>query len=68
VDEVIDVVGRATIEAVLEFSAAQVVGPKRRAKQGPAGEPSWYGRQLGAGVSRARREFAGGIGRAVTFK
>lgn len=55
VDEVIDVMGRATIEAVLELSAAQVAGPKRRGKRGPGGEPSWYGRQPGI-VALAERK------------
>jgi transposase-like protein len=45
VDEVIDVAGRATIEAVLELSAQQVAGPKHPGKA--AGEIRWHGRQGG---------------------
>ena len=43
VDELIDVAGRATIEAVLTLSAQQVAGAKHPGKAG--GDVSWYGRQ-----------------------
>jgi len=43
VDELIDVVGRAAIEAVLTLSAQQVAGPKHPGKTG--GDLYWYGRQ-----------------------
>lgn len=43
VDELIDVAGRATLEAVLTLSAQEVVGPKHPGKAG--GEITWYGRQ-----------------------
>ncbi len=43
VDELIDVTGRATIEAVLTLSAQEVAGPKHPGKA--AGEVTWYGRQ-----------------------
>lgn len=43
VDELIDVAGRATIEAVLTLSAQQTAGPKHPGKAG--GEITWYGRQ-----------------------
>ena len=43
VDELIDVAGRATIEAVLTLSAQQVAGPKHPGKA--AGAITWYGRQ-----------------------
>lgn len=43
VDEIIDVAGRATIEAVLTLSAQQTAGPKHPGKAG--GEIRWYGRQ-----------------------
>ena len=33
IDEVIDVMGRATIEAVLQMSAAQVAGPKEQGRR-----------------------------------
>ena len=44
-DELIDVAGRATIEAVLQLSAEQVAGP-RTPGQRRAG-PRWHGRQAG---------------------
>jgi len=43
IDKLIDVAGRATIEAVLTLSAQEVVGPKHPGKAG--GEITWYGRQ-----------------------
>jgi transposase-like protein len=43
VDELIDVAGRATIEAVLTLSAQQVAGVKHPGKAG--GDITWYGRQ-----------------------
>jgi transposase-like protein len=55
VDELIDVVGRATIEAVLLLSAEQVVGPKQRGKRGPDREAYWHGSQPGV-VSLAERK------------
>jgi len=45
VDELIDVMGRATIEAVLLLSAQQVAGSRRPGKKG--GEVRWYGSQGG---------------------
>ena len=47
VDEVIDMVGRATIEAVLQLSAEQVAGRKQRGKRGSDGKASWHGSQPG---------------------
>jgi putative transposase len=67
VDELIDVAGRATIEAVLQLSAEQVAGP-RTPGQRRAG-PLWHGRQAGRvcwkerklGVTKPRlREKGGG--------
>jgi putative transposase len=43
VDELIEVTGRAAIEAVLTLSAREVAGPKHPGKA--AGEVTWYGRQ-----------------------
>jgi putative transposase len=43
VDELIEVTGRAAIEAVLTLSAQEVAGPKHPGKA--AGEMTWYGRQ-----------------------
>ena len=45
VDEVIDVAGRATIEAVLQLSAQEIAGAKHRGKAG--GDIRWHGRQSG---------------------
>jgi putative transposase len=45
-DELIDVAGRATIQAVLELSAEQVAGPRQQGKQ-RTGEVGWYGQQSG---------------------
>lgn len=45
VDELIDVAGRATIEAVLELSARELAGPKQPGKS--RGALRWYGRQRG---------------------
>ena len=43
VDELIEVTGRAAVEAVLTLSAQEVAGPKHPGKE--AGEITWYGRQ-----------------------
>lgn len=43
VDELIDVTGRAAIEAVLNLSAQELAGPKHPGKK--AGDIRWYGRQ-----------------------
>ena len=43
VDEVIDVAGRAAIEAVLLLAAQQIAGEKRPGKK--EGPIQWYGRQ-----------------------
>ena len=45
VDELIDVAGRAAIEAVLVLSAREVAGPKHPGK--PVGPIRWYGHQKG---------------------
>ena len=55
VDEVIDMVGRATIEAVLQLSAEQVAGRRQRGKRGSDGKASWHGSQPGV-VSLAERK------------
>jgi transposase-like protein len=43
VDEIIDVTGRAAIEAVLNLSAQELAGPKHPGKS--IGDIRWYGRQ-----------------------
>jgi len=53
IDEVINVVGTAAIEAVLLLSAQQVAGPKHPGKVGRA--VGWHGRQLGV-VSLSNRK------------
>jgi len=48
VDEVIDVMGRATVEAVLQLSAEQVAGPKQQGRPGDDGrDVRWHGSQNG---------------------
>lgn len=46
IDEVIDVTGRATIQAVLELSARQIAGEKHPGKA--SGDIRWHGRQRGS--------------------
>ena len=46
VDELVDVAGRATIEAILTISAEQVAGPKQPGKKADR-DVGWYGRQAG---------------------
>jgi transposase-like protein len=66
VDELIDVAGRATIEAVLELSAYQVAGPRTPGRRRE--EVGWHGRQRGRvclkerklGVSKPRLRAKGG--------
>jgi len=47
IDEVIEVLGRATIEAVLEMSAEGVAGPKQAGRARGEDQAVWYGRQGG---------------------
>jgi len=53
VDELIDVAGRATIEAVLTLSAKELAGPKHPGKA--AGDIGWHEQQDGV-VSLAERK------------
>src|SRR5204862_6586060 len=46
VDELIDVMGRATIEAVLTLSAIDVAGPKEQGQES-ARSITWHGQQWG---------------------
>ena len=73
-EELVDVTGRATIEAVLELSAMQVAGEPHRGQRG--GAIIWHGRQQGqvslaerkVRVQRARlRRRGGGIGAEVAI-
>jgi len=54
VDELIDVAGRATIEAVLTLSAQELAGPKHPGKR-TSGNIGWHGEQDGV-VSLAERK------------
>ncbi len=45
IDQVIDVTGRATIEAVLQLSAQEIAGPKHQGKA--QGAIRWHGQQSG---------------------
>ena len=47
IDEVIDVMGRATIEAVLQMSAVQVAGPKEQGRRDADRDLYWHGTQTG---------------------
>ena len=47
IDEVIQVMGRATIEAVLEMSAEGVAGVKQAGRSRAEDDTVWYGRQGG---------------------
>ena len=53
VDELVDVVGKAAIEAILLLSAQQIAGPKQPGKA--KGEITWHGRQRGV-VSLSERK------------
>jgi len=46
IDELIDVMGRVSIEAVLELSAGQIAGPPQQGKARP-GDIVWHGAQPG---------------------
>ena len=49
-DHIIDVIGRAAIEAVLDISAADVAGEKQPGKERKGGGAAYHGRQRGPGV------------------
>jgi transposase-like protein len=53
VDELIDVTGRATIEAVLQLSAEQVAGPRTPGQRRTG--PLWHGRQAGRVCLKERK-------------
>ncbi len=53
VDELIDVLGRAQIEAVLRLSAERVAGPPHPGKKG--GVVGWHGRERGTVCLRERK-------------
>jgi transposase-like protein len=53
IDELIDVLGRAQIEAVLRLSAERVAGPPHPGKKG--GEIGWHGREEGTVCLQERK-------------
>jgi transposase-like protein len=53
VDELIDVLGRAQVEAVLRLSAERIAGPPHPGKKG--GEIGWHGREEGTVCLRERK-------------
>lgn len=54
VDDLIDTVGRATIEAVLQLSAEQVAGPPQQGRRKPDGVV-WHGKQAGSVFLKERK-------------
>jgi len=54
VDELIDVAGRATIEAVLQLSAEQIAGPHTPGQR-RVDRPLWHGRQAGRVCLKERK-------------
>jgi len=54
IDELIDVMGRASIEAVLELSARQVAGPPQQGKARRS-DVGWHGTQLGRVCLKERK-------------
>jgi transposase-like protein len=55
VDELIDVMGRATIEAVLLMSAEQVAGPREQGKRNDGRSVYWHGVQDGRVALKERQ-------------
>ena len=54
-DEVIDVMGRATVEAVLQMSAEKVAGPKEQGRRDADRELYWHGVQAGRVALKERQ-------------
>lgn len=54
-DELIDVAGRAAIQAVLDLSAEQAAGGPRQQGKPRDGEVVWYGRQSGTVMLKERK-------------
>ena len=55
IDEVIDVMGRATVEAVLRMSAEQLAGPKSQGRRDDDRELYWHGSQKGRVTLKERQ-------------
>ena len=66
VDEVIDAVGRASIEAILHPSAQGVAGAKHQGKKG--GEVRWHGTQPGTVPLSNRKLRVGRAARRLKFR
>ena len=56
IDEVIQVMGRATIEAVLEMSAEGVAGVKQAGRSRAEDNTVWYGQQGGVVYGESERQ------------
>ena len=54
IDDLVDVMGRATIEAVLVMSAQQVAGPRQQGKRNDQRTVYWHGVQKGRVALRGR--------------
>ena len=54
IDELVDVMGRATIEAILQMSAAQIAGPKQQGKRAER-EIAYHGKQAGRVALKERQ-------------
>jgi len=54
IDDLVDVVGRATIEAVLQLSAQQVAGPPQQGRR-REGDIVWHGKQPGSVYLKERK-------------
>jgi hypothetical protein len=54
IDDLVDTVGRATIETVLRLSAEQVAGPPQQGRM-RQGEVIWHGRQAGSVYLKERK-------------
>ena len=55
IDEVIDVMGRATVEAVLRMSAEQVAGPRRQGRRDVSRDFYYHGTQSGRVALKERQ-------------
>ena len=54
IDDLVDVMGRATIETVLQLSAEQVAGPPQQGRR-RQGEIVWHGKQAGSVYLKERK-------------
>ena len=54
IDDLVDVVGRATIETVLQLSAEQLAGPPQQGRR-RQGEIVWHGKQAGSVYLKERK-------------